>query len=399
MHVIVVGAGLVGLAVAWRARQCGAQVTVVDPAPASGATHAAAGMLAPVAETYYQEEALGRLCLASNARYPGFVDEVSGALGRTRADVGYLATRTLVVGADAADRGTLTDLHELSVSLGLPSRVVGTRDARRLEPLLGPGLSCAFLADGDHQVDPRRLAAALLEALPGAGVHLVAAPVAAVVSSGGTARGVRLLDGRQLDADAVVLANAVGAHDVAGLDTLGVDLSRALRPVYGDVLRVDAPDSLRGLVTGTVRGLVGGRPVYLVPRADGSLVLGATSREDGNPRVSVGGVHDLLRDTIRLVPALAEFALLESVARARPGTPDNAPLLGSPAPGLLTATGTFRNGILLAPAVADTVAYLLGLVPEAPVEDLAPFDPLRFAAAREPAARPRRGPTLVKESF
>lgn len=394
MHVIVVGAGLVGLAVAWRVRRCGAQVTVADPAPACGATHAAAGMLAPVAETYYQEEALGRLCLASNARYPGFVDEVAGALGRGRADVGYLATRTLVVGADAADRGTLSDLHELSVSLGLPSRAVGTREARRLEPLLGPGLSCAFLAEGDHQVDPRRLAAALLEALPGARVDLVRARVAAVVGSGGAVRGVRLADGSELAADAVVLANAVGARDIAGLDALGLDLSRALRPVYGDVLRLDAPDSLRGLVTGTVRGLVGGRPVYLVPRGDGSLVLGATSREDGNPRVSVGGVHDLLRDAIRLVPALAEFALLESVARARPGTPDNAPLLGAAAPGLVTATGTFRNGILLAPAVADAVAFLLGLAPAAPVDDLGPFDPLRFTASRTPAGS---GHTLVKE--
>lgn len=386
MRVIVIGAGLVGLVTAWRLQSLGAQVVVVDPAPASGATHAAAGMLAPVAETYYREEALGRLSFASNERYPGFVDELASALGRTGEEVGYLPTRTMIVGADAADRGSLRDLHDLSASLGLPSRIITTREARRLEPLLGPGLSCAFIAEGDHQVDPRVLAGALQEALPARGVEVVEGRVEAVTHVDGSpespATGVRLTDGRRLEGDAVVVANAVAARELEGL---GVDLR--LRPVYGDVIRLDAPASLRGLIGGTIRALVGGRAAYLVPRADGTLVLGATAREDGNPRVSAGGVHELLSDAIRILPALAEFTLLETVARARPGTPDNAPLLGRlPAPGLVAATGTYRNGILLAPAVADTVAHLLGLPVEAPVTDLSAFDPGRFA------------PTLAKET-
>lgn len=402
MRVIVIGAGLVGLAIAWRLNSVGARVTLVDPAPASGATHAAAGMLAPVAETYYQEEALGRLGLASAARYSAFVDEVAGALGRDRAGVGYLATRTLIVGADSADRGSLSDLHDLSVALGLPSRRITTREARRLEPLLGPGISSAFLADGDHQVDPRTLAAALLEALAARGVEFVAGRVTRV-SDGAT--GVALADGSTLAADAVVVANAVGAREIGGL---GVDLR--VRPIYGDVLRLDAPQSLRGLVSGTIRALVAGRPAYLVPRADGSLVLGATSREDGNPNVSVGGVHELLRDAIRILPALAEFALLESVARARPGTPDNAPLLGRlPVDALIAATGTYRNGILLAPAVADTVAHLLGFDVEPPEADLTAFDPARFggpssaradtgARAHSAPVRPRRAASTASPS-
>lgn len=189
--------------------------------------------------------------------------------------------------------------------------------------------------------------------------------------------GVLLADGSRIGADAVVLANAVGARDIAGLG-----FEPAVRPVYGDVLRLDAPASLRGLIGGTIRALVAGRPAYLVPRADGTLVLGATSREDGNPSVSVGGVHELLRDAIRLLPALAEFTLLESVARARPGTPDNAPLLGRlPALGLIAATGTFRNGVLLAPIIADTVAHLVGTADRPVGCDLAAFAPDRFAQA------------------
>lgn len=381
MRTIVIGAGLVGLATAWRLRAAGAEVTVVDPAPASGATHAAAGMLAPVAETYYREEALGRLGLASATRYPAFVDEVAAALGRDRGEVGYRDTRTLVVGADAADRGSLGDLFDLTIGLGLSMERLTTRQARRLEPLLSPTLSCAFLVEGDHQVDPRVLAQALLQALGGAGVEFVERRAAAVTASTGAVSGVQLDDGTHLSADRVVLTAGVGARDVA--DT-GVDLRGALHPIYGDVLRLDAPASLRGQVTGTIRALVAGKPAYLVPRADGSLVLGATSREDGNPRVSAGGVHELLRDAIRLLPALAEFALVETVARARPGTPDNAPLLGPlPVPGLVAATGTYRNGILLAPAVADAVAHLLRLDVESPLPDLSPFDPTRFTRPRE----------------
>ncbi len=389
MRVIVIGAGVIGLATAWTLRRAGAAVTVVDPAPASGATHAAAGMLAPVAETYYREQELGRLCLASAAAYPGFVAELARALGREVADVGYLPTRTLIVGADAADRGALSDLHELSLSLGLGSQRLTTREARRLEPLLLPTLSCAFLAEEDHQVDPRILARALLEALVAAGAQVVEEAAAAVTHVGddtSPVTGVRLKGGRELGADAVVVANAVAARR---LDGLGVDLTRSLRSVYGDVLRLGTPPHLRGLLTGTVRGLVAGRPVYLVPRADGTVVLGATSREDGSDAVSVGGVHELLRDAIRIVPAVAEFSLGEAVARARPGTPDNAPLLGSlPAEGLVAATGTFRNGVLLAPAVGAVVTQLLGLSEPAsrdrpPVElssaELAAFDPGRFS--------------------
>lgn len=397
MRIIVIGAGVIGLTTAWTLHHAGADVTIVDPAPAAGATHAAAGMLAPVAETYYREQELGRLCLAAAAIYPSFIAELAARLGRDTAEIGYRPTRTLIVGADSADRSALSDLHELSVSLGLASERLTTREARRLEPLLSPTLACAFLADGDHQVDPRALAAALLEALAAGGAPLVTCEAESVTHAGddhSRVTGVRLGDGGHIDADVVVVANAVAARDLRGL---GVDLSRSLRPVYGDILRVRPPRHLHGLLTGTVRGLAAGRAAYLVPRGDGEVVLGATSREDGNDQVSAGGVHELLRDAIRLVPAVAEFALAESVARARPGTPDNAPLLGRlPAPGLIAATGTFRNGVLLAPAVGQAVAGLVGL---GEALDLTAFDPTRFCVKpSSPVRLPALGTaTAVKE--
>lgn len=400
MHTIVIGAGLVGLTTAWSLHRAGSRVTVIDPDPMNGATHAAAGMLAAVTESYYREEALGRLSLASQADYPAFVADVADVLGRSIEDIGYRRTRTLVVGADAADRGALTDLHTLRLGLGLDSKQLTTREARQLEPLLAPTISCAFLVEGDHQVDPRVFADAIVEALTKqADDAIVRGEVAAVTHANddpvSAVAGVRLTDGRTVSADAVVVANGLGA---GRLDGLGVDLAPALRPVHGDIMRLRPPRHLDGLVGGTIRGLALGRPAYLVPRRDGTVVLGATMREDDNPDVSAGGVYEVLRDAIRVVPAVAEFALLEVIARARPGTPDNAPLLGRlPAPGLVAATGTYRNGILLSPIVARAVTVLLGLgesIPTAgPLPELNPFDPTRFATVGARTGRATGIPT------
>ncbi|WP_226345962.1 glycine oxidase ThiO [Agilicoccus flavus] len=390
MRVNVIGGGVVGLSVAWRAAEAGASVTVIDPDPAGGATRAAAGMLAPVGETSHREDDLTLLLLESARRFPEFAARVGrGDAGPT----GFRDTPTLIVGADAADRDTLTALHDLSLVLGLATQRLTTREARAREVLLGPGLSCAFLAPHDHQVDPRALAAALLADLQARG-EVERVPAVGVTHTGeepsSPVSGVDLADGRHVDADAVVVANGVGAAELAGL---GVDLAGLLRPVYGDVIRLDPPPHLRGLLSGVIRAAVGGRTVYLVPRADGSVVLGATSREDGNPAVSAGGVHDLLRDAIRLVPAVAEFALTESLARARPGTPDNAPLLGPlGAPGLFAATGLYRHGVVLAPVVAEAVAHGLGLAPEPDFAPrLAAFDPARFAHVRSTASTDPEG--------
>ena len=355
MRVIVVGAGMVGLATAWRLHRDGHAVTVLDPAPASGATHAAGGMLTPVGEAYHGEDDLTSLLLASSRRYPAFVADVAAHLP-AGIPTGLLTAGTLIVGTDAADRGHLADLHDLCVRLGLRTEAVTTREARRLEPLLSPRLTCAFLAPEDHQVDPRLLAAALLTALRDAGVTIREEAATGVVA--GEAPRVEFASGDTLAGDVVVVASGLGAadltRDLGGGH--GLDLDRVLRPVHGEVLRLTAPPHLAPLLTRTVRGLVEGRPVYLIPRGDGRVLLGASSREDDERGVLAGGLHDLLVDAVRLVPAVREFVVEEVLARARPGTPDNAPIIGPIAPGVVLATGLFRHGILLAPLVADLVA-------------------------------------------
>jgi glycine oxidase len=389
--IAVIGGGIVGLGIAWEAQRAGHAVTVIDPSPATGATFAAAGMLAPVSELHYQEEDLLELTLASAARWPEFVAPLVDA-GHT--DTGFRTTPTLVLGADAADRRALADLREVQLRHGLEVDPLTIREARALEPLVGPQLSCAYRIAADHQVDPRGVATAIRVEL-----NVVAAANGRLREEQTTIRrtavdllhrdlddpsspvtGVLLEDGREVHAREVIVANGLGAAHLAGLPE---GLVLPLRPVYGDILRLRVPDHLRPLTTATIRGLVRGVPVYLVPRNDGTVVVGATSREDGSAGVSAGGVHQLLRDAQVLVPAVAELELLETTARARPGTPDNAPLLGRVAgpdgrdiPGLIIATGFFRHGVLLTAIAAQVCRQLIGGVTDLAWER---FRPDRFS--------------------
>jgi glycine oxidase len=371
--VIVVGAGVVGLGIAWEAARSGRRVVVVDPAPGTGASYAAAGMLAAVSEYHYQEEDLLALTLDSAQRWPQFAASAGP-------DCGYLATPTLCLAADAADRQAFADLRAAQEAHGLAVQALTVREARKAEPLLAPGVAGAFTIEADHQVDPRRLVAALLRRL--GEDALVPERAASLAWDDGRVAGVVLEDGRELRAAETIVANGLGARDLGGLP-----VPLPLRPVYGDILRLRVPEALRPLVTATVRGLVRGRPVYVVPREDGTVVIGATQREDGSDAVSAGGVYELLRDAQALVPAVAELELTEITARARPGTPDNAPLLGrvGNVPGLIVATGFFRHGVLLTPAAA---AVCRGLLEGRADPRWDAFRPDRFASqpARIPAA-------------
>lgn len=401
VDVVVVGAGIVGLGIAWEVVRSGRTVAVVDPEPAGGATYAAAGMLAPVGELHYQEEDLLELTLDSAARYPAFV----ATLGPDPAEAGYRATRTITVGADAADRRALSDLREAQLRNGLTVEPLTIREARALEPLLSPQLSAAFDVEQDHQVDPRRLAARLQAALAeiarresGSSEPFIRQDATGLLhehpaDASSRVTGVALSDGSAVHADEVIVANGLAAPELTGLPD---GLRLPLRPVYGDILRLRIPAHLRPLLTATIRGLVRGLPVYLVPRSDGTVVLGATQREDGSAAVSAGGVHQLLRDAQVLVPAVAELELIEVTARGRPGTPDNAPLLGrvarhlgAPAdpagdiPGLIIATGFFRHGVLLTPVAAQ---HCVDLLDDAAGTRWARFRPDRFSAPGLPAA-------------
>ncbi|WP_427130078.1 glycine oxidase ThiO [Pseudarthrobacter sp. S9] len=385
--VALIGGGVIGHGIAWEASRSGRSVVLIDDAPGSGASWAAAGMLAPVSELHYQEEALLELMLESSRLWPDFAAALDGAqatgtdaagtdaTGREAAahsGTGYLTTPTLAVGADAADRRALADLRAVQQACGLNVEPLTVREARGREPLLSPGISCAFDIPADHQVDPRRLLARIAALLATDGrSRAVARRAAGLLWEDGRVSGVSLAGGGAVHAKETIVANGLGASELGGLPA---GLTLPLRPVYGDILRLRVPAHLRPLLISTVRGLVRGVPVYIVPRQDGTVVIGATQREDGpaDPRaVSAGGVYQLLRDAQQLVPAVAELELLEVTARARPGTPDNAPLLGrvkrpgpdrgdgDDIPGLIIATGFFRHGVLLTPAAATVCRQLL----------------------------------------
>ncbi|MER7545941.1 glycine oxidase ThiO [Spirillospora sp. NPDC127506] len=375
MQVVIVGAGVIGLATAWRTAGGGAPakdrtVTLVDPAPASGASSVAAGMLTPVSELTYGEEPLLRLGLASRDRYAGFVAELEELTGL---DTGHRTDGLLQVAFDADDLKYLDDLRRFQESLGIPAQALTGRECRRAEPMLAPGVRGGLLAPEDGSIDPRRLTAALLAAVERLGVRLVRRRAVRIVVEGGKAAGVALDDGTVLRADRVLLAAGPWSGDLEGLPPGTVP---PVRPVKGQVirLRTRVPFLKR-----TTRGLVKGSSVYLVPRADGEVVLGATQEEMGfDTRVTAGGLWELLRDARELLPGITELEFAEVTAGLRPGSPDNAPVMGPTAlPGLLAGTGHFRNGILLAPVSADILSAMLldGPVPEI----AAPFAPDRFS--------------------
>lgn len=373
--VVVVGGGVIGLAIAWRAALGGLATTVLDPAPGMGASHHGAGMLAPVTEVHYGEEDLLRLNLASALRYPSFVEELEESSGTT---VGYRATGTLAVAFDADDKAALDDLHGYQAALGLGSQPLTARECRGLEPYLSTAVRGGLLVEADHQVDPRRLVAALLVACEHAGVDVRRVEARELRVEGDHVVGVD-----EMDAASVVLAAGCWSADLRGLPPHALP---PVRPVKGQILRM-RDDIDHPMLRHNVRALVRGRPMYLVPRADGEIVLGATSEDKGfDTRLTVEGIGDLLADARELLPRVSEIELVEASVGLRPGSPDNAPMIGTGAlPGLVVATGHYRNGILLAPITADAVADLLtaGSLPAG----FDRFDPSRFARASFTQAR------------
>ncbi|CAL9432505.1 Hydrogen cyanide synthase subunit HcnC [Streptomyces sp. enrichment culture] len=376
--VLVVGGGIIGLVTAWRAAQRGLATALVDPEPGGGAAQVAAGMLAAVTELHYGEQTLLGLNLASARRYPDFAAELTEFTGH---DLGYRRCGTLAVALDADDRAHLRELHALQQRSGLDSQWLSGRECRRLEPMLAPGVRGGLRVDGDHQIDPRRLAAALVAACERAGVVVHRAWAERLTVVRDRAAGVVTTDGTELGAGQVVLAAGSLSGRLAGVPE---DVLPPVRPVKGQVVRLTMPEHAAHaapFLSRTVRAVVRGSHVYLVPRENGELVVGATSEEMGwDTTVTAGGVYTLLRDAHELVPGITELPFTEIRAGLRPGSPDNAPLLGPTAlEGLVLATGHYRNGVLLTPVTGDVLAHVLttGELPE----EARPFTPRRFTAA------------------
>jgi glycine oxidase len=344
-QIAVVGGGVIGLSVAWRLAAAH-RVLVVDPAPGTGASWVAGGMLAPVCEAGPGDEGLLGIGSASLRAWPAFAAE----LGAVATDPGLRTKGTIVAGFDAADAAELDRLAGHLGSLGRPVERLTGRALRELEPGIGPGVRAGLLVPGDLAVDNRALLRGLREAAGRAGAEFVAASARAVLPGA-----VELTDGSTVDCEVAVIAAGAwsgGLHPALG------DL---IRPVKGEILRLRGRPGALPPPRRTVRALVESRPVYLVPRAGGEVVLGATQYEAGfDTDVTVRGVRDLLADAERVLPGVAEYALVESAAGLRAGSRDNLPLIGWVEPGVLVATGHHRNGLLLAPITADAVRALIG---------------------------------------
>ncbi|KFG05284.1 glycine oxidase ThiO [Streptomyces scabiei] len=372
--VLVVGGGIIGLVTAWRAALRGFATAVVDPEPGGGAAQVAAGMLAAVTELHYGEQTLLGLNVESARRYPAFVAELTEATGL---GLGYRRCGTLAVALDADDRAHLRELHALQRRSGLDPEWLSGRDCRRLEPMLAPGVRGGLRADGDHQIDPRRLSRALVAACGRAGVVFHRTRAEELTVDRERATGVRTREDDRLSAGRVVLAAGSLSGRLAGVPD---DVVPPVRPVKGQVLRLTVPGPYAPFLSRTVRAVVRGSHVYLVPRENGELVVGATSEEQGwDTTVTAGGVYELLRDAHELVPGITELPLTETRAGLRPASPDNAPLLGPTGlDGLILATGHHRNGVLLTPVTGDVLAHVLttGELPE----EARDFTPLRFRA-------------------
>ncbi len=395
---VFVGGGVIGLASAWRAAQGGARVCVLERAePPAGATNVAAGMLAPVGELSFGEPELLSMMLAAAELWPEFVGELEAASGE---GTGHQANGALVVALDRDEAGELRRRHELQQELGLATEWLTPRRCRELES----GLSTSFVggvhAPGDASVDPRRLALALAAALREAGGELrTGTEVVDGLWDGERLAGVRTAPtadvhvlgspvgdqshGQDVHADAVVLCNGAWSGQTPWLPA---EARPPVRPVKGEVIELRPREDGPPVAS---RNIASER-IYLVPRDDGRLVVGATQEERGfDTTVTAGGVHELLREAYRVLPDIAEMELAGMIAGLRPGSPDNLPIVGRGAvEGLVLATGHFRNGILLAPITAEAVAATLaGTEPPA---SIAAADPKRSSLVPRTATTDER---------
>ena len=372
--VIIVGGGVIGLGIGWQLAKAGCAVTVFERAQAGhAASWAAAGMLAPLAEVHFEEQELLRLGRYSLELYPEWVRELEAD---SQMSVGYRTEGTLVVAIDQDDAHLLQHLYESQKLLDLHVEWMSGAEAREIEPLLSPKITAVISCDDDHQVDNRLMVEALVAAYRNAGGVLVEqVSVDRIEVSGGTARGV-WTEGILHEADLIVLCAGCWSREIEGLPE---SVKPPVRPVKGQMLalQIESGITLQKVVR-TPRSKYE-TDVYLVPKNDGRLIVGATSEEMGfNTELTAGGLFELLRGAWEAVPGIYDLPILETWAGLRPGSRDNAPILGqTDVESLIMATGHYRNGILLTPVTARSVATLI--LTGHTSEIIAPFQLSRFS--------------------
>jgi glycine oxidase len=373
--VVVIGAGLIGLAIAFALAERGASVRVFDRGePGRGASWAGAGMLAPYTERITDESLLA-LCTASLAEYSSFVQRVYAASG---VDARLHLNGVLYA---AFEESQLDALHRHAHALrasGVACELLDRAGVLAAEAWLSTGVIGGLIKSGEGYVDNRRLARALVGACQSSGVVIERSSRIAVECDERRVLGVATARGF-VAARAVV--NACGAW-AAQLDGVPPFCVPPIEPVKGQMIALAVP-------VGFVRRATWVPGAYLVPRDDGRLLVGATVEPDGfDQRVTARGVSELLDAALAGAPALADFTPVESWAGLRPGTPDGVPILGATLlDGFFIATGHYRNGILLAPATARLLANVVETNDSAGLE---PFALARFGTEEAASKRSTR---------
>ena len=366
---MIVGGGVIGLALASELLRRGRGVLVLErDRPGSGATAAAGGMLAPVSEAGHDPPALIELGCDSLRRYPRFVSDLEQVAG---VECRYRDEGTLWVALDRDDQAELQHLAQTLAQKGLESREIGHEELRRSEPHLSARVVGGLEVAGDHQVDPRSLSLCLSRAVDRMGgrigcgmaverVEVRDERVVAVHGVDENGHGFRVDTGR-----VVIAAGAWSERDIElPLERVG------LRPVKGQLVRLKGPRLLAHVVRTP--------EIYLVPRADGELLIGGTVEEMGfDLAPTAGAAMDLLRQGWEVLPAIYDCEVLEISVGLRPALEDQLPAIGATEiEGLYLAFGHFRNGILLAPATAHYLAEWL--TEDREPEELRPFAPRRM---------------------
>ena len=372
--IIIIGGGVIGLGIGWQLAKAGAAVTVHERGQAGrGASWAAGGMLGPIAEAHIDELDLLKLSNESLARYPEWVDELET---ETEMSIGYRAEGTLIIGIEPDDTYQLKHAFNLYQDLGLNVEWLSGQEAREIEGELSPYVTAAIRCETDHQVDNRLMVQALQLAYEGrGGVLYQNSTVERIVIENGTVTGIQTPDGFQ-GADVCILAAGCWSGQISGLSGT---LVPPVRPVKGQMLALQMREEI--MISNVIRTVKARypMPVYLVPRTDGRLVIGATTEELGfDTDLIVGGIYELLHGAFEAVPSIYKLPLLETWTGLRPGSSDNAPILGkTPVENLIYATGHYRNGILLTPITAYEISKLI-LTGETS-ETIAPFHLDRFS--------------------
>ncbi len=361
MNVVVVGGGVIGLAAAWRAQRSGLTVTVIDPRPAGQASHASAGMLPGGSAQLHGRPDLLSLCADSRNLLPSFFAELE-----EYAPAGYRRDGVLDAAFDEDALRALDSQQALQESVGVRTERLTPEECRKLQPAFAPALG-GLLSPDEGSVDPRTLNAALITAVEALGGTLIHRRVTHV-----TDHQVTLDNGDTVAFDRVVLAAGCWTHHIEGLPPGTIP---EIHPVGGHILRLHSDPPLLDV---TARAHSKGASLYLVPRLDGELAIGATYEDNGyDDTATAEGARELLNRAAEVIPGVGALRFGEISVGLRPGSPDGLPLIGpTTVPDVYLASGHYRMGVQLAPVTAEIITALLTDSP--PPASAAPFTPLRL---------------------